>query len=76
MNKADFSEMLCDALEQSLTDAEAVETNKRGVLVQMQNGEEWMLRVEKIRDATDSLDDDDEEEEEDDDDEEEEDDDL
>jgi len=76
MNKADFTEMLCDALEQSLADAEAVETNRRGVLVQMQNGEEWMLKVEKIRDATDSLDDDDDEEEDDDDEEEDDDDDV
>ncbi len=71
MTKAEFTEQLSDALEQGLTEVESVEPNRKGVMVELLDGEQWLVTVEKIRDGALGSDEDDDEDEDDGDDEEE-----
>ena len=75
MNKAEFTEQLSDAIEQSLSEVESVEPNRMGVMVELLDGEQWLVTVKKIRDGLGSDDEADESDDDDDDDDEEEDDD-
>lgn len=69
MNKAEFTEQLSDAIEQGLAEVESVEQNRKGVMVELLDGEQWLVTVEKIRDGAMGVEDDDDERDDDDDDE-------